>query len=225
MNTKTLTFLSALILTTLQISAQNLGIMYPMDESKVFTTNYYDAKGELCASSSFHISNYKGNLTNGSVDLIYNFKDTKGGDFFSKPAEYVVKMKREGGKTSMEMPGLTRLMKVNSYMPAGDPVSVPSKLSVGQKLPDSVVQVHVGKMNPVITVSNRSVKDHRKITTKAGTFDCWLVHEIASTKSPMGTSVIEKDTWYSDGVGIVKESIYDSKGNLVSSSEIVKISK
>lgn len=223
MSTRSLSLLSALLLPLCSLSAQNLGIMYAMDESKIITTNYYDEKGELSATSSFHIANFSGNLTNGSVDLVYCFKDSKGNDFFSKPAEYTVKMIRENGATSMQMSTLSRVMKVNSYMPGGDPVSVPSKLSTGQKLPDTVVQVHIGKVNPVITVKDRSVKDHKKITTPAGTFDCWLVHETASTKSPFSTDVVVKDTWYSEGIGIVKETVYNEKGKLISSSEVVKI--
>ena len=67
------------------------------------------------------------------------------------------------------------------------------------------------------------ISGKEKLTTPAGTFDCFIMEETVTTKAMMQKEVEKTVSWYAYGVGLVKESTYDKKGKLVSTTLLNRI--
>lgn len=66
--------------------------------------------------------------------------------------------------------------------------------------------------------TERKISGKEKLTTPAGTFDCFIMEETITTKAMMQKEVEKTVSWYAYGVGLVKENTYDKKGKLVSTT-------
>ena len=66
--------------------------------------------------------------------------------------------------------------------------------------------------------TERKISGKEKLTTPAGTFDCFIMEETVTTKAMMQKEVEKTVSWYAYGVGLVKENTYDKKGKLVSTT-------
>ena len=111
----------------------------------------------------------------------------------------------------------------------GDGFRLPSKMEVGQTLPDSenTISIAAGPINMAITMnfSEQKVEAIESITTSAGTFECIKFSYVADTKMVLIKTQFKTVNWYAEGVGIVKSLSYDKKGKLESSMELTKFEK
>ncbi len=116
---------------------------------------------------------------------------------------------------------------------SGDDPSLPVNLSVGQKLPDTEVKVNINieginaKMS--IKSSDQKVTARETVTVPAGSFDTFVIDETSTVKvSVLIISQSEKMTqksWVVPGMGEVKNVVYDKKGKLVSTTEMISYKK
>ncbi len=201
-------------------NAQQLRTIFPMKEGASLKYEFTDAAGHTACKYTMTVKNASGNLDDGSIDIVYSFLDGNGKPFFDGDNLFVMGIIRKNGRTMTNMESMKKTLKVQDYISLGDASTVPVDMKLGQKLPDSVINVGIGIVDVTITVEEREVKDHRTITLKAGNFDSWLVHEKVTTKSPFSTVTRSVDTWYSEGFGGVKQTVHDMKGKLVSTQEL-----
>lgn len=104
----------------------------------------------------------------------------------------------------------------------GDIISIPNNLSIGQTLEDGkgiiTIDMSSMKMNMAMLLNNRKVELKEKLTTKAGTFECYKITQSTSvTMDMMGmkrTTETSSASWFTKGVGLVRTENYDKKGNL-----------
>lgn len=105
----------------------------------------------------------------------------------------------------------------------GSERGVPRNPSVGD-LPDYAVKAHLGyqdmKLPIEVTCTQRRVEGQEKITTPAGTFDCWKFssRNITLTGDHKDAALVE--SYYADGVGLVKMISYNLSGKIQSSVEL-----
>jgi len=118
------------------------------------------------------------------------------------------------GKTSVAMDEIFKALKVQDFLPNGDASNIPETMEVGDILPDTIIDAKTGIVNATLKTTNRKVLDHKNISCPAGTFECWLVHEECQTKTPVGTFIVISDTWYTPGIGSVKQTTFNSKGEI-----------
>ncbi len=112
---------------------------------------------------------------------------------------------------------------------SGDALQLPNDLSAGQTLPDGTLEMKVStgglKMMTIwLAITDRKVEAEETVTTPAGSFDCIKMSQNSEMKM-----VIRKKyktvSWYAKGVGIVRTESYNSKGKLMSYSELTKFAK
>ena len=72
---------------------------------------------------------------------------------------------------------------------------------------------------------NRKVIDKGKISTPAGTFNCFVITYTSKMKSTMVNRIGKGKQWIAKGVGLVKEEDYNRKGSLVNSSVLTAFNK
>ncbi|MBK9270732.1 MAG: hypothetical protein IPM48_03975 [Saprospiraceae bacterium] len=106
----------------------------------------------------------------------------------------------------------------------GEDLQMPANITIGQSLPDARLKLKVMSGSMILMTSevrmlNRKILSNEKITTPAGTFDCFKMSydsEVNSILSFKSTNTI----WYAKNVGMVKSESYDKKGNLKAWSEL-----
>ena len=85
-------------------------------------------------------------------------------------------------------------------------------------LPDYEFVFKFSFMSMSVKGTERKISGKEKLTTPAGTFDCFIMEETVTTKAMMHKEVEKTVSWYAYGVGLVKENTYDKKGKLVSTT-------
>jgi len=113
---------------------------------------------------------------------------------------------------------------------SGEDLEFPNALSVGQELPNGKVEIKMKlsgalNMNMNVETLNRKVEKKEKLTTPAGTFDCFVVYAETRTKMMMGTQTLPSRTWLAEGVGMVKQESYNKDGKLMSSMQLTEFKK
>ena len=84
------------------------------------------------------------------------------------------------------------------------------------KLPDYEFQFKFTIMNMKVVGEERRIVGTEKIQTEAGLYDCFIMEETISTKALMMKDTEKIKSWYSYGIGLVKEITYDKNGKLIS---------
>ena len=96
---------------------------------------------------------------------------------------------------------------------------------MGQELPDAelLLTMSMASVNMKMTVNmiNRKVIAKEKVTTPAGTFDCFVLNNETEVNLGMKMKMSSKE-WLSKGVGVVKTEEYDDNGKLLSKSVLTK---
>ncbi|MDR2915168.1 MAG: hypothetical protein LBV74_10115 [Tannerella sp.] len=100
----------------------------------------------------------------------------------------------------------------------------PSELSEGQEF--GVYEYTLKASGMTTKASGKSkVTAKESITSDAGSFECFKVESEASTKVMMTTTKITSTSWYAKNIGVVKNEVYDKKGNVTSSMTLVSLKK
>jgi hypothetical protein len=103
---------------------------------------------------------------------------------------------------------------------SGDALQIPTKLTVGQSLPDGSLRIKASTngmalLTMSLRVTDRLVEATESVTTTAGTFDCYKVSQQSEMESFLKRK-FRSATWYAKGIGTVRSENYDSKGELES---------
>jgi hypothetical protein len=93
-------------------------------------------------------------------------------------------------------------------------LEVPSTLEVGKELKDASIKISGDIPFTMETkITNRKVLAKEKITTSAGSFDCYKVSYTIVTKTVMSMESFGID-WIAEDVGMVKSENFNAKGKL-----------
>lgn len=148
----------------------------------------------------------------------------------------------DGQNIYVDLTSLFASMDVSGATISGDPVTFPIQVSEGQTLPDGSYSMTVDKngkqIKTTVHMKERKVGAKEKITTPAGTFDCFRISAVSTAdvdvegmdekmKKMMETmkSSMPKQSfvmYYDPAATIVKVEMY-SNDQLISHSEVVAI--
>lgn len=194
--------------------------------TKGMTLEYvnYDADGARTGSFVLKVSAVEGTLSKGTVTFDQYFYDADGKPLFSDNGGNLPMEVTVGGPdgTVSRMSDVGKVMKVQDIMSKGDASSVPSGIKAGTTIPDGTIKVRIGKISATIATQDRQVVQQKDITVPAGTFDCFLIKEEQVTRT-VGSKAERIETWYAAGIGCIKQAVYDRKGRLDHTQELVSI--
>ena len=182
--------------------------------TKGMTLEYvnYDADGARTGSFILKVSAVEGTLSKGTVTFDQYFYDADGKPLFDD----------NGGNLPMEVTVGGPEGTVSRMSDVGKVMKVQDGMKVGTTIPDGCIKVKIGKISATLSTQNRQVTEQKSITVPAGTFDCFLIKEEQVTKTVMSkTERIE--TWYAAGIGCIRQAVYDRKGRLDHTQELVSI--
>lgn len=200
----------------------------PFEEGITFEHTHYDAKGKVTSVTSatfVEIQEIDGGMK-GTV--AYSMSDGKKkesgeGSYAIECTAGVLKM----DLSSMMNPAMTEAYQNMEMTMSGDGLQFPSSLSVGESLPDGLTRMDVASNGvSIVTLTfeskNRKVEAREKITTSAGTYDCFRIREEITYNAMFLNRSYAIVGWYAKGIGLVKQETYDAKGALSSWMELTK---
>ncbi|MGB3342667.1 MAG: hypothetical protein WBA61_02025 [Aequorivita sp.] len=210
-------------------TAQNdCNMYYPLNEGATFQLTSYDKKNKPTAVLDYKVLKIA-NSAAGKVGTIYGtVKDEKGKMLGELEYDVICKdNKLSVDYQSMLSPQMMEQFKEMDYEISGTNLDWPNDLSVGMILPDGnmTMKIGMGGMNMTMTVDqkNRKVIGKEKMTTPAGTFDCYVITYNTDVKMGINQTTSSKQ-WVSEGVGMVKQE--DSqKGKITNTTMLTAISK
>ncbi|CAD5268697.1 MULTISPECIES: hypothetical protein [unclassified Imperialibacter] len=206
-------------------------------EGAVIERTYFNKKGKEVSNDKMEILSVDGSGNNQTMKARVTMYDKK-----KELSNNEIEMICEDGVFKMDMrnfmpQGMEGMEDVQIVF-EGDQLTIPSDLKAGQSLKDLTFVVKIISDNPAmkamatnttVSIKNRKVVGKEKITTAAGTYDCFkMTYDSESTMSIMGmkrTMNSSSVEYLSEGAGMVKSESYDEKGNLNSYVELSAFKK
>ncbi|GAB5476439.1 MAG: hypothetical protein Mars2KO_45380 [Maribacter sp.] len=211
-------------------SQENCSKYYPMKEGSFFEYTMYDKKGKTEGVTSYTISEVStdGGATSATFDL--TFTDKKGKEVYN--SDYTIQCSGDGISIDYKSLFPAQMMKQYEDMGlemdiSGTDIQLPNDLSVGKELDDANISVAMKmsgmKMNISVDQTNRKVEKKESITTPAGTFECYVITETASSTTMGATRETVNKLWLAEGVGMIKQESYKQNGSLLNQMELTSL--
>lgn len=218
---RTAPFLMLLLIPVLS-RAQDCTPFYAMRQGAAATYEYFDAKDKKTSSSTSVIKEV--NKTGGQLEAVVALTMRDKGD--QQLFEGTTRITCKNDTLFMDVgslinPGLAQSAAKMEMTMSGDGMTIPGVLRGGMKLPDSHNEFKMGMngmtlMTITIDISEHQVEAEEKITTPAGTFDCFRVSYLSNSKMGLIKAATKTVQWYARNIGVVKAENYDKKGALES---------
>lgn len=216
--------IAVLILGSVKLSAQT-DLFFNINPKETLSYVLTDDNGDFFGKYDLTTAVAEGDMINGHVSMHHYFYDKSNNPLFEQDNNLMVlDLEIKDGKFFADLGSMKVGMKISDYMAKGDVSSLPSQLSVGQTIPDGHIELKMGIIKGNIVLSQRKVVAFEKVTTKAGTFDCYKITEKQVTKSAGISFVFTITTWYAKGIGCVKQYSYNKKGKKTT-TELVSITR
>ncbi len=204
---------------TAALLAQDCTPWFPFKEGSIFEYSFFDKKDKKTGSMLYKVGDVKTSGSNVAYDLMATFFDKKGKEVVAFEFEaacndgnYQVNM------SNFMNPQYREIFNEMQVKTSGEDLVIPSKLAVGQTLPDahSITEAEMGVINMKveIEITDRKVVDKVKVETPLQTFDAFKINSSEKVKMPMFSRQSNSIYYYSPGYGQVKTESYDKKGKL-----------
>ncbi len=221
------------VLVTLNSKAQEgCSKYYPMKEGSSFQYTMYNKKGNAEGITDYTISKVSTESGTTAATFDFKFTDKKGKELFN--SDYQIICSEDGIKIDYASLFPTQMMQQYKKMGlemdiSGTDIQLPNDLSVGKILEDANLSIAMNMsgitMNISVDQTNRKVEKTERITTPAGTFECYLITETNTSKAMGTTKETLNKLWLAEGVGMIKQETYKKNGNLITRMELTAYSK
>ena len=212
------------------VMAQDCETYYPTSEGALLELTNYNRKDKVSGRTVQKITNVSETSNGLTMDMEIEMYDDKD-EFISKSD---VSMRCEEGVFYLDMeqflsPETMEAYKEMDVTVTSEDLPVPSELAVGKKLDDGSVTVKIANegmqiMTMTTTIKNREVVGQEKVTTPAGSFDCYKIAYDIETATIVKINMKGID-WYAKGVGTVKSESYNKNDKLLGYSVLTKFEK
>ena len=105
----------------------------------------------------------------------------------------------------------------------GTPLVLPATMKAGDTLPDCDVKMQIAFVKLSASYTEGVCEGDEEITTEAGTFRCKKTKYNCKSSAMGIKSEMIIHNWYAPGIGVVKQDIYNNKGKLNSTQELVEL--
>ena len=199
--------------------SQTCNNWFPFSNGAEFEMTFYTKKDKMTSRAFYQVEDVKRNGNNYSCDLkakIYDKKDEEVSEFtFSVTCENGV---YKADISNFMNPALKESMASLQLVITGNDLEIPSRLSVGQNLPDAHTEMTAQsgpiKINMRVDVLNRKVDDKVSLSTPMGSLSCYKISSTQKVKMPLINRESQVVDFYSEGYGNVRSEFLDKKGEL-----------
>ena len=208
--------------------AQDCTFFYPMEKVTLIEIKHYDQKAKLSGSTRQEIVDKQ--VSGGAIRLVIKstFFDKKGEEMMTSD----LTMECKDGLFTFDMDHYLNDEMLNGlgemeFTIEGDNLEFPAKMSPGDQLKEGTIRLIVpsmSMMNMTTRVYNRKVEAIEKVTTEAGTFECYKISYdvFVDGMIDINTKGIE---WIAQDAGAVRSETYNKSGKLTGYTELIKLEK
>ena len=194
---------------------------YALSPGTVMVVENYDAKDKLQSTVESKVVEYSTTSNGYTATIQTTLPDPKGKN---PPTTATYVMECRDGVIYMDMSGMIPQesmkmfgdMKVSVEM---EKLEIPSKLSPGQKLSDGYIAISTVDgpipMNMRVNITDRVVEGIESVSTPAGTFNCYKISYLTSSKMMMVNTSFKTVQFIAENMGAVKTETYKSNGSLM----------
>lgn len=226
----TITTVLSIFFIQLGISQANCSKYYPMIEGASFEYTNYDKKGKSDGTASYKVINVSTSGENTSATMAMELNDKRGKEIYKTDYNFTC----TGNMVTVDYKSLIPASMLEQYKDmemdiSGTDLELPNNLSVGQQLSDANISMKLSmsgiSMNTTIDLVNRKVEKKERVTTSAGTFDCYVIYTDNNIKAMMVKQGFPSRVWFAEGVGMIKQESYNKNGKLIGSTKLMAFSK
>lgn len=207
-------------------------IFFPSKEGTVLVYKNFDKKDKVTGIVKYTIKNLKVSGEDMDITYLCEVNDAKDKAIYNEE----ITIKKRGDKMFFDMSNYMSkaAFQQNGQIPAelqvtGNNLEIPNNPIPGQTLPDASVEMALKMgfmtMKTSVTVTNRKVESIEDITVTAGTFKAYKFSSNVNTVAMGIKANTSSNEWYAKGIGVVKSISLDSKGEKLSSMELVEVRK
>lgn len=219
-----------LLLSSLLTEAQN--IFFPSKEGVVLEYKNYDNKDTEIGTTRYTITNVSKVGNNNDMDITYLIVKEDKDKKIQFEDELTVHYKNE--KLYLDMGKIFKqsILKEVGELPKNFKITstdiiTPSNLEIGEKLPDSSVNMAFKKgiinIKIAINVTDRVVESLERVVVPAGSFEAYKVNSKTSAKASFIKKKSSATEWLVKGIGMIKSESYNKKGELESYTKLISI--
>ena len=197
----------------------------PVKEGVSLTYATKDAKGKAKSYVRQTVTSVEGTSNNLTITYASEVMDANKKALPNAPViSYSYKV--ENGSVVIDPKAL--LNSITTALPSdgvaeGTPFVLPAGMKAGDALSDSEMKMQIAFLKISATYTGGVCEGDEEITTEAGTFLCKKTkYNCKSSAMGIKTEMVVH-TWYAPGIGIVKQDIYNNKGKLNSSQELIEL--
>ena len=227
---KKLNLILLILLFSSMVYAQDCKLFFPDQIGSLREMTSYDKKDRITGKTIQEILNVEEDGNDISLTVKTIIKDADENEISNSEIEVGC----ENGVFKIDMSDyLGDMLEAYQSMEIemeGDNLSFPSNISVGDKLDDSSIDVRIinngiQMMQMNIRIFNREVLDKEKVTTDAGTFDCFRISYDMESSTRIITVKTSSLEWIAEDVGVIRTETYNKRGKLSGYSELTKFEK
>lgn len=220
-----LVFFMTALLNHVLVFSQDCAEIIPLKPGTQMEIKNYNAKDQLQGTSQMKIISKTSTAAGYTVSVVVESSDEKGKNVMKNSLSF----RCEKGVFYWDLNDMMKGaipsgkgMENMTFKISGTELKFPAKLAAGQKLDDSEISIAMesGGMT-MMTINmhfvNRKVEALEKITTPAGTFNCYKITYDIENKGMFSTTMHQVD-WMAEGIGMVKTQSFDQKNKLQSYS-------
>lgn len=182
----------------------------------------YDNKGNIKGSYEETLKSLSGESLENGVAILEQVYFDKEGKHILKDKSSNLTISIQGGEVTANIETIKKGMTTQDFMIKGCVLYFPPDIGAGDHLPDRIVSVKVGRIGGNIRLSERKVLGMENVTVPAGTFQAAKVQEKQKTRVSIISEEVTIVSWIVKEVGCVRQEVYDNKGALVQTIEMVK---
>ncbi len=208
--------------------AQECTYFFPMEEGSLIELRHYDKKAKVSGTTRQEIIDKKTAGGAVSITIKNTFFDEKGEELMTSD----LTMECKDGVFTFDMDNylndeMIRGIGDIEFTIEGDNLEFPAKMSPGDQLKEGTIKLIVPEMsmmNMTTKVYNRKVEAREKVTTEAGTFECYKITYDIYTDAMIDINM-KGIEWIAQDVGAVRTESYNKKGKLIGYTELIKLEK
>ncbi len=227
MKIKILSFAVLCCMAATAYAQSDCSAFFPMGKGSTWELTHFNKKGAVTSVSSQEVSSAEQVESVWEAQVRQKLSDDQGK--LLNESSFVVKC--QDGTVFFELidmlsPEMKEGLGSLEMTLTGESLALPSRLSVGQALPDARTEIKAGPGGVTIMtlrfdITDRKVEAKETVAVAAGKFDCYKITYTLTTRTIV-TKTFTSAVWYSEKVGMVKSETYDKKGNLESRTELSK---
>jgi len=208
--------------------AQDCTYFYPMEEGTLIELRHFDKKAKVSGTTRQEIIDKQTDAGAVAITIHNTFFDEKGKELMTSD----LTMECKNGVFTFDMDHYLNDEMMSGmgdieFIIEGDNLEFPGKMSPGDQLKDGTIKLIVPEMammNMTTKVYNRKVDAIEKVTTEAGTFECYKISYdvFVDGMIDINTKGVE---WIARDVGAVRTETYNKSGKLTGYTELIKLEK